>query len=51
MGGTPVAQSGERWICDWKVVGSNPGLYGPCWIISKVFAPYVIPVFQMRHEN
>ena len=26
---TPVAQPVERWICDWKVAGSNPGLEDP----------------------
>ena len=24
VGGAPVAQSVERWTCDWKVAGSNP---------------------------
>ena len=32
--GAPVIQSVERWTCDWKVAGSNPGLEGPCETIS-----------------
>ena len=49
--GAPVAQSVERWICDWKVSGSNPGLEGPCGTISIVSAPYAVPVFRKRHKT
>ena len=49
--GAPVAQSVERWTCDWKVAGSNPGLEGPCGIISIFSAPSVVPVFRKRHKT
>ena len=49
--GTPVAQSVERWTCDWKVAGSNLGLEGPCGTISICSAPYAVPVFWKRHKT
>ena len=49
--GAPVAQSVERWTCDWKVAGSNPGLEGPCGAISIFSAPCTIPVFRKRHKT
>ena len=32
--GAPLAQSVERWTCDSKVAGSNPGFEGQCGTIS-----------------
>ena len=49
--GAPVAQWVERWACDWKVAGSNPGLEGPCGTIYIFSAPYAVPVFRKRHKT
>ena len=49
--GAPVAQSVERWTCDWMVAGSNPGLEGPCGAISIFSAPFAVPVFRKRHKT
>ena len=49
--GAPVAQSVERWTCDWKVGGWNPGLEGPCGTISIFSAPCTAPVFRKRHKT
>ena len=49
--GAPVAQSVERWTCDWKVAGSNPGLEGPCETISIFSAPCANSVFRVRHKT
>ena len=47
--GAPVAQSVERWFCNWNFAGSNPGLEGPCRTL--IFsAPYTVPVFRKRHK-
>ena len=50
-GGAPVAQSVERWTCDWNVAGSNPGSEGPYGTISLFFAPCTDPVFRKRHKT
>ena len=47
----PVAQSVERWTCDWKAAGSNPGLEGPCGAISIYSALSAVPVFRKRHKT
>ena len=47
--GALVVQSVERWTCDWKVAGSNPGLEGPCGTISIFSYPCAVPVFWKRH--
>ena len=49
--GALVAQSVERWTCDWKVAGSNPGLEGLCGTISIFSAPCTAPVFWKRHKT
>ena len=49
--GAPVAQSVERWTCDWKVAGSNLGMKGPYGTISIFSAPYAVPVFRKRHKT
>ena len=49
--GAPVAQTVERWTCDWKVAGSNPGLEGPCGAISILSALCAVPVFRKRHKT
>ena len=49
--GAPVAQSVERWTCDWKIAGSNPGFEGPCRTISLISAVCVVPEFRKRHKT
>ena len=49
--GALVAQSVERWTCDWKVAGSNSRLEGPCGTVSIFSAPCAVPVFQKRHNT
>ena len=49
--GAPLAQSVERWTCDWKVAGLNPGLEGPRGTISIASAPCAVPVFRKRHKT
>ena len=51
--GAPVAQSVERWTCDRKVAGLNPGwgLEGRCGTISIFSAPCAVPVFRKRHKT
>ena len=49
--GASVAQSVERWTCDWKVACLKPGLEGPCGTISIFSTPYTGPVLQNRHKT
>ena len=49
--GAPVAQLIERWTCDWKDAGSNPGFEGPCGNISTFSALCTVLVFWKRHKT
>ena len=49
--GVPVAILSFDKELDLLLKSSNPGLEGPCGIVSIFSAQYAVPVFQTRHKT